>query len=76
MPPQARKLLLAGVDSVEESGPGGHCSIRAYVGAGQPFPTRGWDGTPEDRIEAVKISGPGCAETRSLAVAAVKAYQR
>ncbi|MEU2042676.1 hypothetical protein [Nocardia niwae] len=75
VPAQARKLLLAGVDSVEESGTGDHCSIRAYVGVGQPFPTRSWDGTPEDRIEAVKISGPGCTETRNLAVAAVKAYQ-
>ncbi|WP_280310365.1 hypothetical protein [Nocardia abscessus] len=75
VPSQARKLLLAGVDSVEENGPSDHCIIRAYVGVGQPFTTRGWNGTPEDRIEAVRVSGPGCTETRKLAVAAVKAYQ-
>lgn len=75
VPPQARKLILAGVDSVEESGPGEHCRIRAYIGVGQPFPVRGWDGTPEDRIEALQVKGFNCAETRKLAVAAVKAYQ-
>ncbi|MEU6191707.1 hypothetical protein [Nocardia sp. NPDC047038] len=75
VPSNARKLLLAGVDSVEENISGGHCTIHAYVGVAQPFPTRGWDGTPEDRIEAVKVNGPSCTETRNLAVAAVKAYQ-
>ncbi|WP_043738420.1 hypothetical protein [Nocardia asiatica] len=76
VPSQARKLMLAGVESVEESNGDGHCSIRAYVGVDKPFSTRTWDGKPEDRIDALRISGPGCAETRALAVAAVKSYQQ
>ncbi|MFR9753940.1 hypothetical protein ACL02S_23275 [Nocardia sp. 004] len=76
VPSHARKLLLTGVHSIEESGRGDYCIIHAYVGVEEPFPTRSWDGEPENRVEVLRVTGHGCTKTRELAVAAVKAYQR
>ncbi|WP_194838159.1 hypothetical protein [Nocardia sp. XZ_19_369] len=76
VPADARKLQIAGVDAVEQSFQKNYCTIQAYIGASQPISARDWEGKPDDRVEALKVSGRGCDKTRTLALAAVKTYQQ
>ncbi|WP_280422749.1 hypothetical protein [Nocardia carnea] len=74
--PHVRRLQIVGVDATEHTGENDYCIIEINVGADNPFPVVNYDGQPEQWIEAMKVSGHGCTETRRIAVAAVKDYQK
>lgn len=74
--PEARRLRIVGADATERTGDNDYCTIEIYVGAGHPFPVVDNDGRTEQWIEAMKVTGHGCTETRRIAVAAVKEYQK
>ncbi|WP_280393546.1 DUF3558 family protein [Nocardia brasiliensis] len=76
IPSDARKLQIAGADAMERSSAKNYCVIDAYVGVQHPIPARDWEGKPDDRVEALKISGRNCDSVRSLAVAAVRTYRQ
>lgn len=71
-----RRLRIVGVDAVEETGDKDYCMIEINVGADSPFPVVNHDGETEQWIEIIKVAGYGCTETRRVAVAAVKEYQK
>jgi hypothetical protein len=74
--PHVRRLQVVGVDATEDTGENDYCIIEINVGNQHPFPVVNYDGETEQWIEAMRVTGHGCAETRRLAVAAVKEYQR
>ncbi|WP_433574192.1 hypothetical protein [Nocardia brasiliensis] len=76
VPSEALKLQIAGVDAVERNSAKNYCVIDAYVGVQHPIQARDWEGKPDDRVEALKISGHGCDPVRHVALAAVKTYQQ
>ncbi|MBF6552595.1 hypothetical protein IU407_18520 [Nocardia cyriacigeorgica] len=70
-----RRLRIVGVDATESSGDNEYCQIKIFVGADHTFPVMNHDGVTEQWLETIHVTGHGCAETRQIAVAAVKAHK-
>ncbi|MFE3444992.1 hypothetical protein ACFXNW_18325 [Nocardia sp. NPDC059180] len=75
VPDEDRRLRIVGVDATETSGDNEFCQIKVFVGADHTFPIMTYDGKTEKWLEAIHVTGYGCAETRQVAVAAVKAHR-
>ncbi|MEV0297050.1 hypothetical protein [Nocardia sp. NPDC050710] len=77
VPDGDRRLQIAGINATEHTGSGNSCTITAYVGVSNPFPTINHRGDPEPWIEVLEVrSHQGCDAARRLAADTVKAYQR
>ncbi|MFD4355430.1 hypothetical protein ACFWPX_22945 [Nocardia sp. NPDC058518] len=74
-PSTSRQLRLAGVPANETSSGEDRCAVTAFVGIDKPFTRPGWGGEPETYVEAISVSGHGCATIRDIAVAVIKTYR-
>ncbi|WP_040714141.1 hypothetical protein [Nocardia takedensis] len=74
--PEDRQLRVLGVAATEESGSDDYCKITIATGADHPFLVVDYRGETEQWIETIEVAGHSCAETRRLAVAAVKAHRQ